>query len=78
MLVCAFLWLGTVMWLCASNAIAREIPLVGAIAQILDRFPEGLRDPIYVLLWLTFLVGWAVPLIQSVRSILSRSSRISN
>ncbi|MGO9323921.1 MAG: hypothetical protein ACLP07_05120 [Terracidiphilus sp.] len=77
MLVCALLWLGMVVWLVASNVIAREIPPVGAIAQVLDRLPEAVRDPIFALMWLTFLLGWIAFLVLGTMPLFMRRSKNS-
>jgi hypothetical protein len=77
MLVCALLWLGMVVWLIATNAIAREIPPVGAIAQVLDRLPEAVGDPIFVLMWLTFWLGWLPLLIIGTTPLFMRRSKNS-
>ena len=46
-------WLGAVLWLVASHAIAREIRPIRAIADFLDKLPTAVSTPI-------FIVGWFV------------------
>ena len=78
MLVGAMLWLGMVVWYVVSNAIARDLPPVGAIAHVLDRLPDAVRVPMFILMWLPFLLGWIVLLIFGARPLFAHRSKISN
>jgi hypothetical protein len=68
-------WLCAVLWLVISNAIAREIRPIGMIAQFLDKLPPAVGTPIFILLWLVFLLGWMVVLVLGARPIFGRRSR---
>jgi hypothetical protein len=74
MLIVGLLWLSAVLSLVVSNAIVREIPPIGAIAGILDRLPPLIRDPIFALLWIVFLLGWTLLLIFSARPLVRRNA----
>jgi len=78
MFVGALLWFGIVVWYIVSNTIARDIPPLGAIAHALDRLPEAIGTPIFILMWLIFLLGWIVPLILGGRPFFACRSRLSN
>jgi hypothetical protein len=72
----AFLWAWAVLWLVISKATAREFRPVGALAGFLDRLPEAIDTPIFVLLWIGFLGGWLVPLTYGVRPLIRRASTL--
>jgi uncharacterized membrane protein len=38
----------------------RDVYPVGAIARFLDKVPSVVGTPIYILLWIVFLLGWLV------------------
>jgi hypothetical protein len=65
-------WLSAVLWLVISNAIAREFRPVGMIADFLDKLPSAVGTPIFILLWLVFLLGWVVPLSLGARPLFKR------
>jgi hypothetical protein len=65
-------WLNAVLWLVISNAIAREFRPVGMIAEFLDKLPSAVGIPIFILLWLVFLLGWVVPLSLGARPLFKR------
>jgi uncharacterized membrane protein len=68
------LWLSVVLWLIISDAIAREIRPIGAVAEILDKLPTAVSTPIFIVLWFVFLLGWIVLLIFGARPLFSRRS----
>ena len=59
MVAWGLVWPGAVLWLITSNAIAREIRTIGAIAQFLDKLPNPVNTPIFLLLWFCFS-AWMV------------------
>jgi hypothetical protein len=59
-------WLATDLYLMVGNVILRETRL-GPIAQLLDRLPLRIANPIFLFLWAVFLLGWTVPLILGFR-----------
>jgi hypothetical protein len=72
--VVACLWLTAALWLVFSNATAGDVRPVGAIAEFLDRMPSAVGTPIFILLWIVFLLGWLVLLIFGVRPLFRRRS----
>ena len=62
-------WLAAALWMMVNNVILRETRL-GAIATFLDRLPPAIGNPIFLLLWLAVLFGWAVPLVLGVKRLL--------
>jgi hypothetical protein len=72
MIAGSLVWLSAVLWLIISNAIVREIRPIGAIAEFLDKLPTAVATPIYILLWLVFLLGWIVLLISGARPLFRR------
>jgi hypothetical protein len=67
-------WLSAVVWLITSNAIAREIRPIGAIAELLDKLPTAVSAPIFIVLWFVFLLGWILLVIFGVRPLITRRS----
>ena len=74
MLAGGLLWLSVVLWLIISDAIAREIRPIGAVAEVLDKLPTAVSTPIFIVLWFVFLLGWIVLLIFGARPLFSRRS----
>lgn len=74
MIASGLLWLAAVVWLINANTIAREIRPIGAIAEFLDKLPPVVGGPIFLLLWLVFLLGWIAPLTLGVRPMFRRRS----
>ena len=74
MLAGGLLWLSAVLWLIISNAIAREIRPIAAVADVLDKLPTAVSTPIFIVLWFVFLLGWAVLLIFGAGPLFSRRS----
>jgi hypothetical protein len=68
------LWLSAVLWLTISNAIAREMRPIGAVAEVLDKLPTAVSTPIFILLWFVFLLGWMGLLIFGARPLFRRKS----
>ena len=64
-------WLAAVLWVVVGNVIIRETAL-GSVALQFDRLPLLLAKPILVLCWCLFFLGWAIPLVVSVRRIFRR------
>jgi hypothetical protein len=54
-------WLAADANLVIGPIVLRETRL-GVIAEILDRLPPSIGNPIFVALWFALLLGWAVPL----------------
>lgn len=63
MFTSAIVWIGMVFYVIAFNTVARDLPLVSTIAQTLDGFPEEIRNPMFIFLWIAFLFGW-IPLLM--------------
>jgi hypothetical protein len=74
MIAGGLVWLIAVLHLTISNAIAREIRPIGTIAEFLDKFPPAVGAPIFILLWIVFLLGWMVLLILGARPLFRRRS----
>jgi hypothetical protein len=74
MLAGGLLWPSVVLWLIISEAIAREIRPIGAIAEVFDKLPTAVSTPIFTVLWFVFLLGWIVLLIFGARPLFSRRS----
>lgn len=74
MIASSLLWLAAVVWLITTNAIAREIHPIGAIADFLDKLPPVVGGLIFILLWFIFLLGWIAPLTLGVRPLFRRRS----
>ena len=72
MITCGLGWLSLVLWLIKSNAIAREIRPVVEIANFLDKLPEVVNTPIFLLLWFIFLCGWLVLLVWAARGLMTK------
>ncbi len=72
MIFASLVWLGLALRLVLSNAIAREIRLIGVVAEKLDSLPAALRALIFILLWFVFLFGWVVLLVYGTRPLLRR------
>src|SRR5215472_14751902 len=60
LLVLAGIWLAVVLWVVLSDVILRETRL-GVVAQQLDRLPSRVATVLFMLLWVIFLFGWAIP-----------------
>jgi hypothetical protein len=71
MLVVGLSWLGFALWIVSSNVILRETRL-GFVAQRLDKLPPVIGTPIFILLWVTLLLGWVVLLGFGLRPLLRR------
>ena len=76
MIVSSVLWLAAVLWLIFSNAVGRDIYPVGTIARFLDKVPSVVGTPIFIFLWIVFLLGWLVLLMFGVRPLFRRKSRL--
>jgi hypothetical protein len=74
MLAGGLLWLSLVLWLIISDAIAREVRPIGAVAEVLDKLPTAVSTSIFIVLWFVFLLGWIVLLIFGARPLFSRRS----
>ena len=74
MLAGGLLWLSVVLWLIISDAIAREIRPIGAVAEVLDKLPTAVSTPIFTVLWFIFLLGWILLLIFGARPLFRRRS----
>ena len=59
-------WFGVVVFVARSNVILRETPL-GILARGLDRLPSPFQNVLFLACWAIFLLGWAVPIVCSVR-----------
>jgi hypothetical protein len=68
----ALLWLSAVLWLVFSDAMATDVSRVGAIAGFLHKVPAVVGTPIFILLWIVFLLGWLVLLTFGVRPLFRR------
>jgi hypothetical protein len=55
-------WLATDASIMVGHVILRETRL-GVIAQILEKLPPVVADPVFLLLDAVLLLGWTVPLI---------------
>jgi hypothetical protein len=75
MIVGAALWLAAALWLIFSNAVGRDVYPVSTIAKFLDKVPSVVGTPIFILLWIMFLLGWLVPLIFGVSPLFRRKSK---
>ena len=65
-------WLTAALWLVFSNATGRDVYPVGTIAKFLDEVPSVIGTPIFILLWIVFLLGWLVPLVCGVSPLFRR------
>lgn len=75
LIACGLVWLSTVLWMINSNAVLREIRLIGAVAEFLDKLPEPVNTAIFLLLWLSFLLGWLALLAWGAKSIIGDRSK---
>jgi len=67
-------WLvADLLWLIVSNVSLRETRL-GVIAQLLDKLPPGVANPIFIFLWIAMLLGWLMPLVMGFRPLLRSQS----
>jgi|HubBroStandDraft_6_1064221.scaffolds.fasta_scaffold656189_2 hypothetical protein len=57
LLVIGASWFAFALWVVASNVILRETRL-GVVAQLLDRLPPVVGNPIFILFWAILLLGW--------------------
>ena len=71
----AFIWLSLALWLVFSGTTGRDVYPVGAIAKFLDKVPSVVGTPIFILLWIVFLLGWLVLLTFGVRPLFRRRSK---
>jgi hypothetical protein len=71
----AFVWLSLALWLVFSGTTGRDVYTVGAIAKFLDKVPSVVSTPIFILLWIVFLLGWLVLLTLGLRPLVRRRSK---
>ena len=71
----AFVWLSLALWLVFSGTTGRDVYPVGAVAKVLDKVPSIVGTPIFILLWIVFLLGWLVLLTFGVRPLFRRRSK---
>jgi hypothetical protein len=68
-------WLAFVIYFMISKVVLRETPL-GAIAKFLDKLPTAVGNPVFIFLWIVFLLGWAALVGIGARKLLRwRSSK---
>ena len=72
-IVVAFCWISVDLCLFIGNINLRETRL-GAIAQLLDRLPTAVANPIFIALWAILLLGWALPLVLGFKQLLRKQS----
>jgi hypothetical protein len=71
----ASVWLSLALWLVFSGTTGRDVYPVGAVAKFLDKVPSVVGAPIFILLWIVFLLGWLVLLTFGVRPLFRRRSK---
>jgi hypothetical protein len=67
-------WLSVVIWVILSNVTLRDTPL-GVVAEFLDKLPPSVGAPLFIFLWVTFLLGWAVLAGVGIKALLHRGPR---
>ena len=67
-------WFGTVVFLERSNLIVRDTPL-GTVAAAMDKLPLVLRDALFLVCWVIFFLGWALPIAYSVHLLVRAKKR---
>ena len=73
LLVIGLSWLALALWFLSSNVILRDTRL-GLVAQLLDKLPPVIGTPIFILLWIILLLGWAVLVGLGLRPIVRKQN----
>jgi len=71
LLIIGLSWVTADLYLVISNMILRETPL-SVVATFLDKLPPKINNPIFVFLWITLLLGWAILIGLGVRPLLRK------
>jgi hypothetical protein len=65
-------WLGVILWVLIGNVIIRETA-VGKVAREMDRLPQSVAKPAFVLCWCLFFLGWTVPMFFGIKRLFRRT-----